>query len=200
MRNFGLSKQRAEEIERLYMSGFSGLKKYQDWRRQDWKQKGYIDLNPIFGFRANIYDLQYLRDFSSKFDDPEYKLYYHQMKASNPNCDTVIDRKNYYKRISESDRQSINYPIQHSGALCSMVAQILFFNNLRKRDWLFKVLITVCPYDEINCEAPEEIAEEVADILYKCMVKAGEYFCTRCKLDAEISREKDGSLPTYWIH
>lgn len=29
------------------------------------------------------------------------------------------------------------------------------------------------------------------------MVEAGAYFCTRCKLDAEISRLPDGSLPTY---
>lgn len=200
MRNFGLSKQRAEEIERLYMSGFSGLKKYQDWRRKDWKEKGYINLNPIFGFRANIYDYKYLVDLESRFDDPEYKLYYHEMKETNPNCDTVLERKNFYKRVSESDRQSINYPIQHSGALCSMVSQIIFFNILRERGWLFKVLITVCPYDEINCEAPNEIAEEVASLLYRCMVKAGSYFCTRCKLDADTSRLENGELPTYWIH
>ena len=81
-----------------------------------------------------------------------------------------------------------------------MVAQIMFFNTLRQKDWLFKVLLVVTPYDEINCEAPEEIAEEVADILYKCMVKSGKYFCTRCSLDADLSRTKEGSLPTYWIH
>lgn len=200
MCNFGLTKARAEEIENLYMSGFSGLKKYQDWRRRDWKHRGYIDLNPILGFRANIYDYKYLVDLESKFDDPEYKAYYHEMKSSNPNCDTVLERRNFYKRVSESDRQSINYPIQHAGALCTITAAIIFFNTLRANDWLFKVLITVMPYDEINCEAPEEIAEKVADILHKCMVKAGGYFCTRCKLDADISREKDGSLPTYWIH
>lgn len=200
MRNFGLTKARAEEIENLYMSGFSGLKKYQDWRRKDWKQKGYINLNPIFGFRANIYDYKYLVDLENKFDDPEYKAYYHEMKSSDPNCDTVLERRNFYKRVSESDRQSINYPIQHAGALCTITAAIIFFNTLRAKDWLFKVLITVMPYDEFNCEAPEEIAEEVADVLYKCMVKSGSYYCTRCKLDADISREKDGSLPTYWIH
>ena len=200
MRNFGLSKTRAEEIERLYMSGFSGLKRYQDWRRKDWKQKGYIELNPAFGCKAYIYDYNYLTNLESKFEDPEYKSYYHEMKTINPNCDTVLERKNFYKRVSESDRMSINYPIQHSGALCSMVAQIIFFNTLRDRDWLFKVLLTVCPYDEINCEAPEEIAEEVANILYTCMIKAGGYFCTKCKLDADISRDENGNLPTYWIH
>lgn len=53
---------------------------------------------------------------------------------------------------------------------------------------------------EWNIEAPEEIAEEVAQKLYNSMVKAGSFFCTRCKLDADISRLDDGTLPTYWIH
>ena len=55
-------------------------------------------------------------------------------------------------------------------------------------------------HDEINIEAPAEIADSVAKELYNCMIKAGSYFCTRCKLDADISYDKDGNLPTYWIH
>ena len=53
---------------------------------------------------------------------------------------------------------------------------------------------------EINCEAPEEIAEDVAQALYDIMVKSGAYFVNRVKLDADISRLDDGSLPTYWVH
>ena len=53
---------------------------------------------------------------------------------------------------------------------------------------------------EINCEAPIEMAEKVAARLDAIMVKAGEIFCTRCKLDADISRDSNGELPTYWIH
>lgn len=53
---------------------------------------------------------------------------------------------------------------------------------------------------EINCEAPEEIAEDVAQALYNIMVKSGAYFVNRVKLDADISRLDDGSLPTYWVH
>ena len=69
------------------------------------------------------------------------------------------------------------------------------YNNL-----IDVVLLCVTPYDEINCEAPKEIAEEIAQKLYNFMVKAGSYFCTRCKLDADISRLKDGSLPIHWVH
>ena len=32
------------------------------------------------------------------------------------------------------------------------------------------------------------------------MVKAGKYICKTVPLDADISTNKDGSLPTYWIH
>lgn len=84
--------------------------------------------------------------------------------------------------------------------MCLRVSLVNFFEWLRKKDLLFKVLICVIPYDEIDCEAPKEIAEEVANTLYKCMVDAGAYFCTRCKLDADMSRLPDGTLPTYWIH
>ncbi len=90
--------------------------------------------------------------------------------------------------------------IQGTGSMCLRVSLINFFKYLRDNNLLFKVLITVIPYDEINCEAPKEIADQIAKVLYNCMVKAGAYFCTRCKLDADISRLEDGSLPNYWIH
>lgn len=84
--------------------------------------------------------------------------------------------------------------------MCLRVSLVNFFEYLRRNNLLFKVLITVIPYDEINCEAPEEIAEDIAKVLYNCMVKAGAYFCTRCKLDADISRLPSGELPDYWVH
>jgi hypothetical protein len=43
---------------------------------------------------------------------------------------------------------------------------------------------------EINCEAPEEIAEDIAKVLYDIMVKAGAYFVHRVKLDVDVSRHK----------
>lgn len=87
--------------------------------------------------------------------------------------------------------------IQGTGAQIYRVAMINFFRYLRSNALLNKVKICVAPYDEINVEAPKEIAEEVTSNLYRCMIEAGAYFCTRCKLDAEISRLPDGSLPTY---
>lgn len=200
MKNFGLSIDRAKEIYNSYMKGFDGLKRYQEFRRKDWRNKGYIELNSKVGYKAYIYDYKYIKSIEKSFNEPNFWDYYKDMKNTDPNSHTVKKVKDYFKRISESDRHSINYPIQHTGALCYKVSMINFFEYLRKRNLLFKVLITVTPYDEINCEAPEEIAEEIATDLYNIMVKAGAYFCTKCKLDADISRLDDGSLPNYWIH
>lgn len=200
MRNFGLTAKRAKEIYDNYMRGFNGLKRYIEFRKKDWFNKGYIDLNPKVGYKAYIYDWSYLKKLQAKFREPGFWDYYREMKVDAPKCDTVMMVKEFFKRRADSDRQSVNYPIQHTGALCYKVSMVNFFEYLRHNDLLFKVLITVTPYDEINCEAPEEIAEDVAKTLHEIMVNAGAYFVKKVKLDADISRLEDGSLPTYWVH
>lgn len=182
------------------MSGFKGIKKYQDFCRKDVMQKGFIELNPKVGYKAYIYDFSYLQQIKAKFQEPGFWDYYREMKKDAPECDTVQMVKHYFRRKSDSEKQSINYRIQHTGALCYKVSMINFFEYLRTNNLLFKVLITVTPYDEINCEAPEEIAEKIASVLHSIMVKSGAYFVKRVKLDADISRLEDGSLPTHWVH
>ena len=199
-RNKGIPLGEAKEIYDNYMSGFSGLKKYQDFRRKDWLEKGYILLSPLTGHKAFVYDYDELLRIREKFKEPGFWGYYKEMKQDAPGCETVQMVKRFFKRKSASEKQSINYPIQAAGSFCLRESLILFFDYLRQNDLLFKVLITIIPYDEINCEAPAEIADGIAKVLHSCMVKAGSYFCTRCKLDADISYGEDGTLPTYWIH
>ncbi len=197
--NKGIPFEEANKIYNAYMSGFKGLKKYQDFRRKDWFDKGYILLSPITGHKAYIYDYQELLKDKEWMKTLDWN-YYREMKKSNPECTTVQRVKHFFKRKSASEKQSINYPIQAAGSMCLRFALIYFFYYLRDNNLLNKIKICITPYDEINCEAPEEIAEEVAKTLYNCMIKAGGFFCTRCKLDADMSRLKDGSLPNYWIH
>lgn len=198
-RNKGIPIEEATKIYNSYMSGFKGLKKYQDFRRKDWFDKGYILLNPLTGHKAYIYDYERLLEDKKWMSTLDWN-YYREMKNSCPECDTVQRVRHFFKRKSASEKQSINYPIQATGSMCLRVSMINFFEYLRNNNLLFKALICVTPYDEINCEAPAEIANDVAKALYNCMIKAGSYFCTRCKLDADVSYDKDGNLPTYWIH
>ena len=200
-RNKGIPIEEAQKIYDNYMRGFSGLKRYQDFRRKDWFAKGYILLNPLTRHKAFIYDYDKLLEEKARMSSPEWDWdYYRQMKKDYPDCDTVQMVKHFFKRKSDSERQSINYPIQATGSMCLRVALINFFKYICEHNLFNIVKINVTPYDEINCEAPEGIAEEIAQEVYNCMVKAGSIFCTRCKLDADISRQNDGTLPNYWIH
>ena len=199
-RNKGIPIEEATKIYNDYMSGFTGLKKYQDFRRKDWFDKGYILLSPITGHKAYIYDWEDLKEAKRQMSEDGFWDGYKELKATNPNHPKVQLVKNFFKRKSASEKQSINYPIQAAGSFCLRLALIYFFTFLRHNNLLGKVKICVTPYDEVNCEAPEAIADKVADTLYNCMVKAGSFFCDKCKLDADISMLEDGTLPTYWIH
>lgn len=198
-RNFGLTDEEANRIYNAYMSGFSGLKAYQEYKKKDWWDKGYILISSKTGHKAFIYDYDELKIDKEWMSTLDWD-YYREMKATNPECDTVRRVKHYFKRRSTSDKQASNYEIQGTGALIFKTASINFFEYLRKNNLLFKVLLCIPVHDEFDIEAPEEIAEEVTQKLYECMVNAGAYFCTRCKLDADISRLPNGELPTYWIH
>lgn len=190
MATYGKSKEEAEEIYNNYMSGFEGLRNYQKWRKKDWWLKGHILLNPITKYRVHIQCLDFLRETAADIEDSRI-----ENKRLNE-----IDVKEFYKQKASYDKKSINYPIQHAGAACSKVALINFFNWVVNNNYFGKVKVLVVPYDEINCEAPRGIAEEVAKKLYDCMVNSGKIFCTRCSLDADISKLEDGTLPNYWIH
>lgn len=194
IRNYGLDAKRAKEIYENYMSGFAGLKRYQDFRRVDVMRKGYILLSPITGHKAYIYDYDELKMQMEKQDDPDFWAYYREMKQENPECDTVQGVRRLARRKAESEKQSINYPIQAAGALCFKLASIKLFNWLLKNGLLFKVKYCIPVHDEINLEAPDEISEEVADILVKCMVSAGKLFCTRAHLGADVE------IGDHWIH
>lgn len=194
IRNYGLDTKRAKEIYENYMSGFAGLKRYQDFRRIDVMRKGYILLSPITGHKAYIYDYDELKMQMEKQDDPDFWAYYREMKQENPECDTVQGVRRLARRKAESEKQSINYPIQAAGALCFKLASIKLFNWLLKNGLLFKVKYCIPVHDEINLEAPDEISEEVADILVKCMVSAGKPFCTRAHLGADVE------IGDHWIH
>lgn len=198
-RNKGIPIEEATKIYNSFMAGFKGLKAYQDFRRKDWFDKGYILLNPLSGHKAYIYDYEKLKEDKEWMKTLDWE-YYREMKKSNPDCSTVQRVRHFFKRKSASEKQSINYPIQGTGSLCLRVSLVYFWDYIIKRGLFNKVKICITPFDEVNCEAPKEIAEEVAQTLYNCMVKAGAFFCRRCKLDAEISRLEDGGLPSFWVH
>lgn len=192
--------EEAQTIYNNYMSGFTGLAKYQAFRRKDWYKKGYILLNDKTGHKVHIWNIEDLKQTQASFTDEGFWNHYKEMKQIDPNSYTVQKVKNYFKNKSDYERKSINFPIQATGSMCLRVSLIKFWKYIKSHNLINVVKLCVAPYDEINCEAPNEIADEIAKVLYQCMVEAGAYFCTKCKLDADISFQSDGTLPNFWIH
>ena len=199
--NLGLTDEEATSLYRKFMDGFKGLEQYQSFRRKDWLDKGYILINKKTGHKSFISDIDWIQGCAKKFKGNDFWNKYRELKAAGKWDDPLVQEvKSYFKHKSNLERNSINYPVQGCGALCMKTAMVNFFSWLRKKDLLFKVLLCVMPYDEICFEAPDDVADECANKMRDCMIKAGAYFVTKCKLDADISYDKDGKLPNYWIH
>lgn len=191
--------EEAELIERNYRKGFPGVDKYQAKQRKLVMQLGYIDTCPEIGFRTSIYDFDKLKEVQDQFGK-EFWEKYKYLKENDPECELVQNVKRYFKRKSASERHSINYPIQGRGSAILKIALVNLFNWVLKEGLFGKVLFVVTAHDEINLEAPEDIAERVTKALHYYMVDAGKFICKTIPLDATVSRNDDGSLPTHWVH
>ena len=189
----------AHAIEDNYKKGFPGVAAYQSYQRKIVMQLGYINTCPEVGFRAYIYDFEDLDKVQKQFSQ-EFWAKYRKLKAENPSDPLVEEVKHYFKRKSASERQSINYPIQSRGSAIFKIAAVNLFKWVVDNGLFDIVKFCIPAHDEFNIEAPEDIAEEVASKLHECMVKAGKFICKIVPLEAEVSRLKDGTLPTYWIH
>ena len=199
--NSGIPLVEAEEIYNSYMEGFPGVKKYQDYCKRAVIRDGYILMNPVTGHRCHI------PDWENKWSKIHYNMSSHEfwenygyLKKYDPYCEEVQEIKEFFRLRSDLEKQSVNYRIQNRGACCTKLSGVLFFRWLIKNNLQHKVKICLQVHDEWNVEAPKDIAEQVVDILRKCMEKGAHPFCTRLPLSSGVSRLKDGSLPNYWIH
>ena len=201
VQNNGMDPKVAKQIYDAYMEGFPGVASYQKYCRQAVIRDGYILMNPITGHRAHIpdWDNKWSK-IKNNMGAHEFWENYNYLKKYDPYCEEVMEIKQYFRIKSDIEKQSINYRIQNRGAMCSKLAGILFFKWIVKNNLQNKVKICIPVHDEYNVEAPEDIAENVALVLRKCMEKGAQPFCTRLPLSTDIARLDDGSLPDYWIH
>lgn len=191
--NSGISLSEAENIYNNYMAGFTGVKQYQDAQRKFVMENGYIILNSKTRAKAYIYDYDELKEIEKRFN-AEYWDTYRKYKQSNPDSAIVSEVKHYFRRKSASEKQAINYKCQGTGAAVFKLACIFFYKYLLEHNLVFKVKLCAPVHDEINIEVPEEIADQIADVLTSCMNKAGIFFCP--SLDFPCSAE----ISDHWIH
>lgn len=199
--NNGLPLEEAKKIYDDYMKGFPGVKKYQDYCRKEVIKKGYILMNPVTGHRAHIEDWnnrwKKIRDFVNQ---PGFYEEFNRMKKYDPYSKEVYWIRQWFKKKSDLEKQSINYRIQNRGACCFKLSAILLFKWIIKNNYQNIVKICVPAHDEFDCECPANMAEEFALVLQKCMENGAKPFCTRLPLSSDLSRLEDGSIPNYWLH
>lgn len=176
------------------MKGFPGVKRYQDFCRWDVMDKGYILLSPVTRHKAYIYDYDELKRTKQRMQEEGFWEDYNYLKKNLPGDELVQSVKHYFKRKAASEKQSINYRIQGAGALCFKLASIKLFRYLKEHDLLFKVKYCVPVHDEINLECPEEIADQIAKVLVKCMEDGAKPFCKRVHLGADVE------INDFWVH
>lgn len=192
--------EEAQTIVSNYFKGFPGVKDYQDNARKTVMQKGYIDECPEVGYRTYIYDFKEMQNAAEKFKEPGFWDTYRKLKVENPQHPTVQLVRWYFKRKSATERQGVNYRIQSRGSAIFKIAAVNFFKWIVDNNLFGAVKMCIPVHDEFDVEAPKEIAEEVALKLKECMVNAGRFICRIVPLDADISYNKDGSLPDHWVH
>jgi len=192
--NKGIPLKEAEQIYADFMKGFPGVKRYQDFCRWDVMDKGYILLSPVTRHKAYIYDYDELKRTKQRMQEEGFWEDYNYLKKNLPGDELVQSVKHYFKRKAASEKQSINYRIQGAGALCFKLASIKLFRYLKEHDLLFKVKYCVPVHDEINLECPEEIADQIAKVLVKCMEDGAKPFCKRVHLGADVE------IGDHWIH
>ena len=106
----------------------------------------------------------------------------------------VLPVKHFFKRKSASEKQAINYVCQGTGALMFKVASVFLWQYILEHNLVFKVKFCIPAHDEWNIEVPEEIADEMTEVLKDCMKKAGAFFCRKVELPAE------GDAHDHWVH
>ena len=109
---------------------------------------------------------------------PELKGFIERSKAQGINnhfSTTFFNRRRYYdprkERKDRIERQSCNARIQGTAADIYKIAMVRLFNQIRKHDWVGKVLISAFVHDECFLEVSKSLDPcQVLKVLRSCMM------------------------------
>lgn len=176
-KNLGTSVEEGEAIYNAYMKAYPGVEKYFKVVRQQALQKGYILINEKTGAKSYLSNWNRFKELQRllDWDNPDKTL-----------------MKEYYKIKGKMERAASNFPTQGTSAIINKVAGVYIFRYLQEHNYLFKVWFPNVIHDQNLLEAPIELAEEIQQLVSRCMVKAGDRFCDIVKLKA------DADIKTKW--
>ena len=185
-KNCNISKSDGIFVYNSYFAAFPEMKQYFNYVFQLADHYGYIQFNNITQ-RKYFFDLEKNDYFSLKksLKDPLF--------AYNTPEIHELERA-AGKAKNEIQRKAQNFCIQGTSSDITKYAAILFFKEILKHQWFNVVKIVNLVHDEILVECPQNMEEEVKNLLILSMEEAGKPFCKIVPLKA------DAVSGTYWIH
>lgn len=195
--NLSLPEEQGHEVYKAYFDAFPGLDNHFKKVKAQAMRDGFVFFNTITGRRSYIDFFQDFKELEKKIKVPGF---WEQWRAEKQAQSTYFKEelkpivRNYFKYKGTIERKALNYPIQGTSADITKLAGVYMFRYLEKNDLLFKVWMPNVVHDEILLECPEELAEELAQVLKDSMEKAGKLFYSRVALKA------DPVITSYWTH
>ena len=163
-KNLGVSKEQGELIYNTYMKAYPGIEKYFKISRAEALSRGYILISDKTGAKCYVDGWNEIKELKSQID----------WEARGPK--ELITK--YYRLKGKAERNSCNYGTQGTSAIINKVAGVYLWRWLIEKNYLFKVWFPNVIHDQNLLECPKELGEEVKNIIEKCMVDAGDKFCS----------------------
>lgn len=183
---------KAKSIYDSYMSGFSGISRFQNMQKKFVVNNGYILISPVTGHKSYWWDWEYWKkvqqSFDSKFWD-EYRTYHKGTGDS-------IARKvsTHFKAKTKYEKNACNSPLQGSGAVIFKIFCKMYFDWVIDNNYFNIIKFCIPVHDELNIECPKEL-QEIADAkLGEVMTEAAKPFLKTLVLDS------DSEISDHWVH
>lgn len=190
----GCSDEEAEQIYTNYMSGYKGMKDFQTNNGRIALSKGYVPCTKHTGGKIFWWDYAFWKKERDYFSEPGFWDHYRSVKANNPH-DPLVNRVRLHMKAKSawSQRNSLNFPTQHSGAEIFKRAMRLLYEWIIENGYFNKVKICAFIHDECVVEYDKSI-KETPRMIEKLMEQAAYEFHTRLPIPAEAA------VCGHWVH
>lgn len=210
--DLGISREEAQKIYDQIMRAFPGLERFMIESQNMARELGYVDT--VWGRKRRLPNMQldrYEFSYSGKAPANFDPLAFDQ-EVSNEvpegikrKYSAMLDRVSWNEKqriiaqarnegiiikdnsglIAEATRQCVNSRIQGSAADMTKKAMLLVGNDVKLKEWGFRLLLTV--HDELIGECPKENAKQVAERFSALMIEAAKDLDVPSKCDVVIT-------------
>lgn len=185
--------EEARQLVQNLLNGMKGLKAFKESKSKFVMQHGYVEILPQTGHRGYWFDWEHWKRVQASYTSDfweEYKIYH---KGTGDEVAKQV-KEHFQAKSKWCDRMSLNLPTQGGGAVCLKIATTKIYYWIIENGYWGRILFVNFTHDEINSEAPEEIADQYAEIVAQYMKDACAMFYHKLPIPAEPA------IADHWVH